>query len=61
MSGDLLIRGGTTLAADGKAEPADVLVRDGVIERVGASIEAGSVPVLDAPAAYVLPGLINAH
>lgn len=61
MSGDLLIRGGTTLAADGKAEPADVLVRDGVIERVGASIEAPSVPVLDAPGAYVLPGLINAH
>jgi 5-methylthioadenosine/S-adenosylhomocysteine deaminase len=61
MGRDLLIRGGSTIATDGGVEASDVLVRDGAINRVGASIDEPDCPVLDASDAYVLPGLINAH
>ena len=61
MGRDLLIRGGSTVATDGGVEASDVLVRDGVIDRIGASIDEPDCPVLDASDAYVLPGLINAH
>ena len=61
MGADLLIRGGTTIGADGDPTRADVLVRDGVIERTDTSITDAGVPLLDASGGYVLPGLINAH
>ena len=45
-----------------RAEPADVLVRDGVIEAVGSGIAAPSgARTLDATGLLIHPGLINAH
>ena len=61
MGADLLIRGGTTIEAGREPVRSDVLMRDGVIERVDASIADAGVPLLDASGGYVLPGLINAH
>lgn len=62
MGADLLVRGGNVLALDGGPERSDVLIREGVIERVEESIaSSGDAPELDASGAYVLPGLINAH
>jgi cytosine deaminase len=56
---DLLLRGGRPWRFDG---PADVLVRDGVIERVepGIAVEE-HVEVLDVSDRLVLPGLVDAH
>ncbi len=57
---DLLVRGGEVLTAGGGLEPGDVLVRDGVIEAVGAHLDA-DVPALDAAGTIVAPGMVNAH
>jgi cytosine/adenosine deaminase-related metal-dependent hydrolase len=56
---DLLLRGGRPWRFDG---PADVLVRDGVIERIepGIAVEE-HVEVLDVSGRLVLPGLVDAH
>ncbi len=58
---DLLVRGGRPWGHDG---PADVLVRDGVIDRVEPDIGRAVTPdveVLDVPGRLVLPGLVEAH
>jgi 5-methylthioadenosine/S-adenosylhomocysteine deaminase len=60
MSGDLLVHGGDVLLADRSLVRADVLVRDGAIAAIGADLHA-DVRVLDATAAIVVPGLVNAH
>jgi cytosine/adenosine deaminase-related metal-dependent hydrolase len=57
---DLLVSGGEVLGAAGRLEAADVLIREGRIEAVGAGIEADA-RVLDARGTIVAPGLINAH
>ena len=56
---DLLLRGGRPWRLDG---PADVLVRDGRIERIepGIAVE-DHVEVLDVSGRMVLPGLVDAH
>jgi cytosine deaminase len=55
---DLLLRGGRPWGFDG---PADVLVRDGVIERVEPDVTVEEVEVLDVSGRLVLPGLVDAH
>lgn len=58
-----LIRNATVLTASrGTLDNADVLMRDGKIERVGAGLEApqGAV-VVDATGKFVTPGIIDAH
>lgn len=58
-----LIRNATVLTASrGTLENADVLMRDGKIERVGAGLDAppGAV-VVDATGKFVTPGIIDAH
>jgi cytosine/creatinine deaminase len=56
---DLLLRGGRPWRLDG---PADVLVRDGVIERIEPGIAVDEhVEVLDVSGRLVLPGLVDAH
>jgi cytosine/adenosine deaminase-related metal-dependent hydrolase len=57
MSG-LLLRGARPWGVDG---PADVLVREGVIERIEPGIDPGDAEVLDVGDRLVLPGLVDAH
>src|ERR1051326_1872407 len=55
----LLLRGGRPWGLDA---PADVLIRDGVIERIGPDLQADpAVEVGDVPGRLLLPGLIDAH
>ena len=55
---DLLLRGGCPW---GVGAPADVLIREGVIERVGPDLRADpAAEVVDVPGRLLLPGLIDA-
>jgi cytosine/adenosine deaminase-related metal-dependent hydrolase len=55
----LLLRGGRPWGA---GAPAGVLIRDGVIERVGPGLRADpAAEVVDVPGRLLLPGLIDAH
>jgi cytosine/creatinine deaminase len=55
---DLLLSGGRPWGLDG---PADVLIRDGAIERIEPGIAAGDTDVIDVSGRLVLPGLVDAH
>lgn len=56
---DLLLRGGRPWGLDA---PADVLIREGVIERIGPGLRADpAAEVVDVPGRLLLPGLIDAH
>lgn len=65
---DFVIRDGCVITGDGTTmfQPADVLVRDGLIEVIdpacllGANL-AGTLASIDAAGCTVLPGIINAH
>jgi Dihydroorotase and related cyclic amidohydrolases len=55
----LLLRGGRPWGVDA---PADVLIREGVIERIGPDLRADpAAEVVDVPGRLLLPGLIDAH
>ena len=56
---DLLLRGGRPWGVNA---PADVLIREGIIERVGPDLRADpAAEVVDVPGRLLLPGLIDAH
>jgi cytosine/adenosine deaminase-related metal-dependent hydrolase len=55
---DLLLRGGLPWGFDA---PADVLVRDGAIERIEPRVEPGGAETIDVSGRLVLPGLVDAH
>lgn len=60
----LLIQGGTIVTCDEKLgilERGDILVQDGRIIEVAASITAPGVEVFDASGMIVMPGLIDTH
>lgn len=59
----VLLRGGLPWGpgAPTARAPADILVRDGRIERVGPGIEAPHALVIDIEGQLVLPGLVEAH
>ena len=57
--GQLVIKNGNVLSADGELQTSDVLVEDGQIREIGANLEAEVC--IDAAEAYVLPGLIDIH
>ncbi|MFC3208244.1 amidohydrolase family protein [Aquamicrobium soli] len=62
--GSYLIRGGAVITVDravGTLPKADVLVRDGRIEKVADGITAEGVEVIDASDMIVMPGLIDTH
>ncbi len=63
MPRPLLIRGGRvlTMAGDRGEIAADVLVRDGRIERVAPGIECADAEVIDATGMIVLPGFVDTH
>lgn len=58
--GDLLIRGGTVVNADGRRR-ADVLVRGEAISAVGPALDTDDAHVLEADGLLVLPGGIDPH
>ncbi|WP_049570239.1 amidohydrolase [Nonomuraea sp. SBT364] len=55
---DVLLRDGRPWGLGG---PADILVRGGLIERVGEAVDAPGARVVDLGGALVLPGLVDAH
>src|SRR3712207_1077963 len=57
---ELLFTGGTVVTAEGSYR-ADVLVEDGSISAVGASIDADGLETVDASGLLVMPGFIDAH
>jgi dihydroorotase len=58
----LLVRGGRLVdPAAGVDARRDVLLRDGLVERVGEGLEAGDAEVLDASGQLVCPGFIDLH
>jgi cytosine/adenosine deaminase-related metal-dependent hydrolase len=62
--GSYLIRGGAIITVDraiGTLPKADVLVRDGRIEKIADGIEAEGMEVIDAADMIVMPGLIDTH
>ncbi len=56
-----LLHGGRVLAQDGSAPFADLLLRDGRIEAVGANLLAEAAERVDAGGCLVIPGLANGH
>jgi dihydroorotase len=62
VSRALLVRGGRLVdPAAGVDARRDVLLRDGVVERVGEGLEPGDAEVLDASGLLVFPGFIDLH
>jgi dihydroorotase len=58
----LLVKGGRVIDPASKHDAvADVLIRDGKVEAVGAGLKADGVPVFDATGAIVAPGFIDMH
>jgi len=61
---DLLVRGGAVVTASGSTR-ADILVRDGTINRVEEDLAGlvvdGSVEVVEATGLFVLPGAVDVH
>ena len=62
--GSYLIKGGAVITVDpalGTMPKADILVRDGVIVSVGATLSANDAEVIDASRMIVMPGMIDTH
>lgn len=57
----VLVRGGYVFDLDREFAQADVLIEDGAIAQVGASLDAAGARLHDASGMIVMPGLINAH
>jgi dihydroorotase len=58
----LLIQGGRVIDPASKFDgAADVLIRDGKVEKIGQGLKAEGVPVFDAKGAIVAPGFIDMH
>jgi cytosine/creatinine deaminase len=55
---DLVLRGGRPWGSEG---PSDILIRDGVVERIEPRVVAPAAQVLDVSGLLVLPGLVEAH
>ena len=62
-SGPVLIRGGTVMTAAGQIIPnGQVLLADGKIQAVGATVDApANATVIDATGRFVTPGIIDTH
>lgn len=62
--GSYLIKGGAVITVDediGTLPKADVLVRDGKIDKIASRITAKDATVIDASGMIVMPGLIDSH
>lgn len=58
---DLLLRGGRPWISGHALVEADILIRDGRIENIGADLSAPDVEVMDLAGALVIPGFVDAH
>jgi len=56
----LLLRGGTVVTSAG-SQPADILIRDGVIERVGSDLPETVAHVEDVSGLCLTPGFVDVH
>ena len=63
FSQDTVVRGGTVLTVTGGTlSPGEVLIRDGKIAEVGASVTVpDGAEVIDATGMFVMPGIVDAH
>ncbi|MBL6445328.1 amidohydrolase [Fulvivirga sp. 29W222] len=63
QKGSVLIKNGTVLTiTKGTLETTDVLIRDGVISRIGKDLNTPKgTRIIDASGMYVMPGIIDAH
>ena len=62
--GHYLIKGGAVVTVDpklGTLPEADVLVRNGAIEKVGPGLSASGAEIIDASDMIVMPGMIDSH
>ena len=60
MSANLLIHGGRLIdPASGRDEPADLLIANGRITRIGRGLDAGGATRIDAGGCVVMPGLVD--
>src|SRR5690606_32373208 len=61
--GSVLIKNATVLTiTNGVQEQTDVLVENGIIQKVGKGLAASSnIPTIDASGKYLMPGIIDAH
>jgi dihydroorotase len=57
----LLVRGARTFPPGPGARAVDVRVRDGLIEAIGAGLEAEGAEVLEADGLTIIPGLVDVH
>ncbi len=60
MGGDLLVKNGR-IVTPWSVREADILIRDGVIERVGRDLNADGAEALDARGLLILPGGVDEH
>ena len=60
IMGTTLIKNGTLITAE-KSFPADLLIVDEIIARVGENLEAPGAEIVDAGGKFVLPGGIDPH
>lgn len=56
----LLIKNGTVVFAD-RTERSDLLLENGKIKEIGASVEGAGAKVIDAAGLHIFPGLIDMH
>ncbi len=61
MDGDLIVRNGRVLSADGSLRLADVVIERGLIAELGPGLEGRGADAVDATGSVVMPGLVNAH
>lgn len=63
QKGTVLIKNGTVLTiTNGTLEAADVLIKDGIISKIGKGLNAAKgTRTIDATGMYVMPGIIDAH
>ncbi|NUS37179.1 MAG: amidohydrolase family protein, partial [Pseudarthrobacter sp.] len=56
-TGTYLIQGAAVLGGD----PADLLIRDGIIAEVGTGLSAAGATIIDAAGLVALPGMVDVH
>lgn len=61
MSRTLLLKNGTLYPMDREPLVGDILLKDGKIAAIGASLDCGDAEVIDVTGRHLTPGLVDAH